>query len=93
MSTAKDKGNNGDDLERKEGGAEIPPPAELALPQPPPSPQHCPPKEHAAGSRSLDRRLNPNAPEFVPEFKAELLATKLYEDSKYLALVAWSIKM
>ncbi|KAH8282160.1 hypothetical protein KR054_005840, partial [Drosophila jambulina] len=27
----------------------------------------------------LDKRLNPNAPVFVPQFKAELLAAKLYD--------------
>ncbi|KAH8323518.1 hypothetical protein KR067_012544, partial [Drosophila pandora] len=36
----------------------------------------------AAGSRSrtLDTRLNPNAPIFVPTFKVDLMAGKLYND-------------
>ncbi|XP_016932318.3 uncharacterized protein [Drosophila suzukii] len=31
-------------------------------------------------SRTLDRRLNPNAPEFVPDFKASQVAKKLFDD-------------
>ncbi|KAH8246333.1 hypothetical protein KR038_000747 [Drosophila bunnanda] len=82
MSTAEkidteDNKSNADDLERKVGGAEIQPTAEQALPPPPPTPKPCPAIERATSS--LDTRLNPNAPVFVPQFKAELLAAKLYD--------------
>ncbi|KAH8249428.1 hypothetical protein KR032_009558, partial [Drosophila birchii] len=45
---------------------------------PPPTTQSCPAAIDCASS-SLDTRLNPNAPVFIPQFKAELLAAKLYD--------------
>ncbi|KAH8308251.1 hypothetical protein KR059_009078 [Drosophila kikkawai] len=77
MSTAEDNdtdsnsNNKADDIERNVGGAETPLPAELVPPPPPITPQPSP--------RSLDKRLNPNAPVFIPQCKAEVLAAKLFD--------------
>lgn len=90
--------SNGDDpnsfneLDREVGGAESPPPAEL--PRPPPHSRHLAADQEAVSaaltspdagshSRTLDTRLNPNAPIFVPTFKVDLLASKLYNDCEY----------
>ncbi|EDV54870.1 uncharacterized protein LOC6549568 [Drosophila erecta] len=43
---------------------------------PPPIPGATPPLV----GRTLDRRLNPNAPEFVPDFKASQVAKKLFNE-------------
>ncbi|EDX05289.1 uncharacterized protein LOC6732585 [Drosophila simulans] len=48
------------------------------------TPGSCPPPATAdtppVASRSLDRRLNPNAPVFVPDFKASQVAKKLFDE-------------
>ncbi|EDV30952.1 uncharacterized protein Dana_GF14782 [Drosophila ananassae] len=88
MSNGGDR-NSFNELEREVGGAESPPPAEL--PRPPPHSRRLATDQEvvsaaltppAAGSRSrtLDTRLNPNAPIFVPTFKVDLMAGKLYND-------------
>ncbi|KAH8413173.1 hypothetical protein KR009_008641 [Drosophila setifemur] len=79
MSNGSDKESSftGRELEREEGGALS---VQLLHPSlPPPSPPISLP-EQATGSRILDKRLNPNAPDFVPSYKVGLLATKLYDD-------------
>lgn len=91
MSNGGDR-NSFNELEREVGGAESPPPAEL--PRPPPHSRRLATDQEvvsaaltppAAGSRSrtLDTRLNPNAPIFVPTFKVDLMAGKLYNDCEY----------
>ncbi|XP_017060854.1 uncharacterized protein LOC108101142 [Drosophila ficusphila] len=61
---------------REVGGAQSLPSA------PPPTLGATPPcslAQMTAGSRTLDRRLNPNAPVFVPDFKASQVAQKLFD--------------
>ncbi|KAH8366501.1 hypothetical protein KR084_012440 [Drosophila pseudotakahashii] len=55
---------------REVGGAHSTPEAQQ------PTPGATPPDV----SRMLDRRLNPNAPVFVPDFKASQVAKKLFDD-------------
>ncbi|XP_070133739.1 uncharacterized protein [Drosophila bipectinata] len=79
------------EIEREVGGAESPPPSDLPRP---PHHSHCLAQDQEAvsaalasspiasptASRTLDTRLNPNAPVFVPTFKADLIACKLFND-------------
>lgn len=37
---------------------------------------------HASGSRTLDKRLNPNAPDFVPSKTSRVLAAKRINERK-----------
>ncbi|KAH8324188.1 hypothetical protein KR074_001205 [Drosophila pseudoananassae] len=81
--------NSCNEIEREVGGAESPPPSDLSRP---PHHSHCLDEDPeavsaalassptASRSRTLDTRLNPNAPVFVPTFKADLIACKLYND-------------
>ncbi|XP_017134083.1 uncharacterized protein LOC108150436 [Drosophila elegans] len=63
---------------RELGGAHSTPAA------PPPTLADTPPTRPlpatTAGSRTLDHRLNPNAPVFVPDFQASQVAKKLFDD-------------
>nr|XP_043069829.1 uncharacterized protein LOC108132266 [Drosophila bipectinata] len=82
------------EIEREVGGAESPPPSDLPRP---PHHSHCLAQDQEAvsaalasspiasptASRTLDTRLNPNAPVFVPTFKADLIACKLFNDCEY----------
>lgn len=39
-------------------------------------------EDHASGSRTLDKRLNPNAPDFVPSKTARVMAAKRINERK-----------
>lgn len=39
-------------------------------------------QDHASGSRTLDKRLNPNAPDFVPSKTARVMAAKRINERK-----------
>ncbi|XP_016982912.1 uncharacterized protein LOC108047307 [Drosophila rhopaloa] len=61
---------------REVGGAHSTPGAPPPTPATPPRPL----PEMTVGSRTLDRRLNPNAPVFVPDFKASQVAKNLFDE-------------